>query len=311
MKIYNKLSDFKAKGNAIVTTGTFDGVHIGHQLIIKRLIEKAKEMGGESVLLTFWPHPRLIISPNENNLKLLTTIDEKTAILETLDIDHFIVLPFSREFSELSSEKYISEILLDGLGTKAMVIGYDHRFGKNREGGIDYLKKHAERFKIEIEEISRQEIENITISSTKIRNAILDGNIVVANELLGRPYSFSGPVVKGRQLGRTIGFPTANIQIQKKYKLIPKNGVYATFVYLRGQKYSGIMNIGNRPTVEGHGRSQEVHIFDFSDDIYGETVKIEILDFIREEIKFENVDKLVEQIELDCFAAKQIISQYA
>lgn len=311
MKIYNKLSDFKPNGNAIVTTGTFDGVHIGHQLIIKRLIEKAKELGGESVLLTFWPHPRLIISPNENNLKLLTTIDEKTEILETLGIDHFVVLPFSREFSELSSEKYISEILLDGLGTKAMVIGYDHRFGKNREGGIDYLKKHAERFKIEIEEISRQEIENITISSTKIRNAILDGNILVANELLGRPYSFSGPVVKGRQLGRTIGFPTANIQIQKKYKLIPKNGVYATHVFLRNKKYSGIMNIGNRPTVEGHGRSQEVHIFDFSDDIYGETVKIEILDFIREEIKFENVEKLVEQIELDCFSAKQIIAKYA
>jgi riboflavin kinase/FMN adenylyltransferase len=311
MKIYNKLSDFNPKGKAIVTIGTFDGVHVGHQLIIKRLIEKAKEVGGETVLLTFWPHPRLIISPNENNLKLLTTIDEKTEILEKLEIDHFVVLPFSREFSELSSEKYISEILMDGLGTKAMVIGYDHRFGKNREGSIDYLKNHAERFKIEIEEIPRQEIENITISSTKIRNAILEGNIRAANELLGRPYSFSGPVVKGRQLGRTIGFPTANIQIQKKYKLIPKNGVYTTHVYLRNKRYSGIMNIGNRPTVEGHGRSQEVHIFDFSDDIYGETVKVEILDFIREEIKFENVDKLVRQIELDCYTAKQIINIYA
>ncbi|HLO43560.1 MAG TPA: bifunctional riboflavin kinase/FAD synthetase [Leadbetterella sp.] len=311
MKIYNKLSDFQAKGNAVVTTGTFDGVHVGHQKIIGRLIEKAKEINGESVLLTFWPHPRLIVSPNDDDLKLLTTIDEKTEFLEKLGIDHFVVLPFTREFSELSSEKYIEDILLDGLGTKAIVIGYDHRFGKNREGGLDYLKKHSERFKIEVEEISRQELENITISSTKIRNAILDGDVKTANELLGRNYQFSGPVVKGRQLGRTIGFPTANVQVQKNYKLIPKNGVYATNVFLRNQKYHGIMNIGNRPTVDGLGRTQEVHIFDFSDDIYGETIKVEILEFIREETKFENIGELVKQIELDCQAAKTIFSNNA
>jgi riboflavin kinase/FMN adenylyltransferase len=306
MKIYNKLSDFEPKGNAVVTTGTFDGIHVGHQKIIQRLREKAKEINGETVLLTFWPHPRLIISPNDDNLKLLTTIDEKTEILEKLGIDHFVVLPFTREFSELSSEKYIEEILLQGLGTKAMVIGYDHRFGKNREGGIDYLRQHSERFKIEIEEISRQELENITISSTKIRNAILTGDVKTANELLGRNYQFSGPVVKGRQLGRTIGFPTANIQVQKKYKLIPKNGVYATQVFLRNKQYRGIMNIGNRPTVEGLGRTQEVHIFEFSDDIYGETIKVEILEFIREETKFDNIGDLIKQIELDCQSAKSI-----
>jgi riboflavin kinase/FMN adenylyltransferase len=309
MKIYNKLSDFEPKGNAVVTTGTFDGIHVGHQKIIQRLREKAKEINGETVLLTFWPHPRLIISPNDDNLKLLTTIDEKTEILEKLGIDHFVVLPFTREFSELSSEKYIEEILLQGLGTKAMVIGYDHRFGKNREGGIDYLRQHSERFKIEIEEISRQELENITISSTKIRNAILTGDVKTANELLGRNYQFSGPVVKGRQLGRTIGFPTANIQVQKKYKLIPKNGVYATQVFLRNKQYKGIMNIGNRPTVEGLGRTQEVHIFEFSDDIYGETIKVEILEFIREETKFENIGDLIKQIELDCQSAKSIFSR--
>ncbi len=311
MKIYNKLSDFEPKGNAVVTTGTFDGIHLGHQKIIQRLIEKAKEINGESVLLTFWPHPRLIISPNDDNLKLLTTIDEKTEILEKLGIDHFVVLPFTREFSELGSEQYIEEILLEGLGTKAMVIGYDHRFGKNREGGIDYLIKHSARFKIEIEEISRQELENITISSTKIRNAILTGDVKTANELLGRDYQFSGPVVKGRQLGRTIGFPTANIQVQKKYKLIPKNGVYATHVFLRNKRYEGIMNIGNRPTVEGLGRTQEVHIFEFSDDIYGETIKVEILEFIREETKFENIGELIKQIEIDCQLAKTIFSQNA
>jgi riboflavin kinase / FMN adenylyltransferase len=307
MKIYHKLSDFQPNGNAIVTTGTFDGIHIGHQKIINRLKEKASEMGGETVLLTFWPHPRLIISPNDDNLKLLTTIDEKTELLEKLGINHFVVLPFTREFSELSSDQYINEILLKGLGTKAMVIGYDHRFGRNREGGIDYLTKNSDRFKIEIEEISRQEVENITISSTKIRNAILDGKIKEANDLLGRPYSFSGPVVKGRQLGRTIGFPTANIQVQKQYKLIPKNGVYACNVYLRNTKYQGIMNIGNRPTVDGIGRTQEVHIFDFSDDIYGENVKVEMLDFIREETKFDNIQDLINQIKIDCEAARKLL----
>lgn len=308
MKIYYKLSDFQHNGNSIVTTGTFDGVHLGHQLIIKKLIEKARELGGETVLLTFWPHPRLIISPHDNNLKLLTTIDEKIEFLGSLGIDHVVVLPFTREFSELSSDKYIDEILVKGLGTKAMVIGYDHRFGKNREGGIDYLKKHSDRYKIEVTEISRQEIENITISSTKIRRAVLEGKIKAANELLGRPYSFSGHIIKGRQLGRTIGFPTANVALQKNYKLVPKNGVYITKVQLRNKTYGGIMNIGNRPTVDGTGTSMEVHIFDFSDDIYGENLKVEILEFIRDEKKFENIKDLIRQIELDCEIARKFLN---
>jgi riboflavin kinase / FMN adenylyltransferase len=308
MKIYNKISDFKPIGNAVVTTGTFDGVHVGHQKIISKLIEITKKNKGESVLITFWPHPRLVISQNNEDLKLLSTIDEKTEILAGLGIDHLIILPFTREFSELSSERYIEDILIEALGTKTLVIGYDHRFGKNREGGIDYLIKHSDRFKIAIEEISRQEIENITISSTKIRNAITNGDVKSANELIGRPYSFSGNVVKGRQLGRTIGFPTANIQVQKQYKLIPKNGVYTTNVYLRNKRYLGIMNIGNRPTVDGIGRTQEVHIFDFNDDIYGENLKVEVLDFIREETKFDSIQKLIEQIEKDCKTAKELLN---
>lgn len=307
MKIYNKLIDFQAKGNAVVTTGTFDGVHLGHVKIIKRLVEITKKIGGESVLLTFWPHPRVIVSPSNDDIKLLTTIDEKSEILAKLGIDHLVILPFTREFSELSSEQYIEDILTEGLGTKVLVIGYDHRFGKNREGGIDYLLKNSDRFKIKIEEISRQEIENITISSTKIRNAIINGKVQIANELLGRPYSFSGHVVKGRQLGRTIGFPTANVQVQKNYKLIPKNGVYACKIILRNQEYKGIMNIGNRPTVDGIGRTQEVHIFDFNDDIYGEILKVEIIEFIREEIKFDSIEKLVTQIKLDCEIAKKLL----
>lgn len=307
MKIYNKLIDFQAIGNAVVTTGTFDGVHVGHVKIIKRLVEITKKIGGESVLLTFWPHPRVIVSPSNDDIKLLSTIDEKSEILAKLGIDHLVILPFTREFSELSSEQYIEDILTEGLGTKVLVIGYDHRFGRNREGGIDYLLKHSDRFKIKIEEISRQEIENITISSTKIRNAIINGKVQIANELLGRPYSFSGHVVKGRQLGRTIGFPTANVQVQKNYKLIPKNGVYACKIILRNQEYKGIMNIGNRPTVDGIGRTQEVHIFDFNDDIYGEILKVEIIEFIREEIKFDSIEKLITQIKLDCEIAKKLL----
>jgi riboflavin kinase / FMN adenylyltransferase len=308
MKIYHKLSDFVPKGNTVVTTGTFDGVHLGHQIIINKVIEKAKRLGGESVLITFWPHPRLIVSPNNDDLKLLSTIDEKTDLLALSQLDHLIVLPFTREFSELSSERYIEDILIRGLGTKVLVIGYDHRFGKNREGGIDYLLKNSSRFKIEIEEISRQEVENVTISSTKIRSAITKGEIETANDLLGRKYTIEGSVVKGRQLGRTIGFPTANINVQKNYKLIPRNGVYAVRVFLRNTWYAGIINIGNRPTVEGIGNTKEVHIFDFEDDIYGETLKVEFVKYIREEVKFDSIEKLVEQIKTDCKLAKKIIA---
>lgn len=309
MKIYHKLSDFKPKGNAVVTTGTFDGVHIGHRKILERLKEKAKEINGESTLLTFWPHPKLVLSPHQNARvsKILSTIEEKTELLEEIGIDHLVILPFTREFSELTCERYIEDILISGFGTKAMVIGYDHRFGKNREGGIDYLLEHSSRFKIDIEEINRQEIDNLTISSTQIRKAIEEGDIKVANELLGRYYSFSGTVVKGRQLGRQIGFPTANVQTQNEFKLIPKNGVYAVQVKLRNQTFKGVMNIGNRPTVEGIGITQEVHIFDFSDDIYGETLKVEIVDFIRDEVKFENIDKLIAQIKTDAELAKKIL----
>lgn len=311
MKIYNKLSDFKPNNKGVVTIGTFDGVHKGHQKIIEKLKEKAQEINGESILVTFWPHPRLIVSPNDDNLKLLSTIEEKTEILAQTGIDHLLILPFTREFSELSSEKYIEEILIEAIGTKTLVIGYDHRFGKNREGGIDYLIKNADRFKLKIEEISRQELDNITISSTKIRTAISNGDIKTANELLGRPYSFAGPVIKGRQLGRTIGFPTANVSVQKGYKLIPQNGVYVTRISLRDQLYFGIMNIGNRPTVDGIGLTQEVNIFDFDDDIYGENIKIEVLDYVRAETKFDSIEALKNQIAIDIKKAKELLKSYA
>ncbi|MFT5884986.1 MAG: riboflavin kinase/FMN adenylyltransferase [Arcticibacterium sp.] len=308
MKVYRSLIEFFALKNAVVTSGTFDGVHLGHQKIISRLLETAKETDGESVVITFWPHPRLIVSPNRDDLRLLSNLDEKIELLGNLGVDHLLVLPFTREFSELSSEKFVEDILISGIGTKTLVIGYDHRFGKNREGGFDYLKNNSERFKLNIVEIPRQEIDHLTISSTKIRQALQNGEIKVANDLLGRNYSFQGLVKKGRQLGRQIGFPTANVNVGKKYKLIPMIGVYAVKVFLRDESFLGVMNIGSRPTVEGHGITQEVHIFDFDDDIYGEVLKVETVDYIRTEMKFEGMESLIQQIKMDCEKAKRILS---
>lgn len=308
MKVYYNLADFKALKNAVVTSGTFDGVHLGHQKILQILRETALKTGGESVVLTFWPHPRVVVSKDSQDLKLLSTIDEKIELLESQGVDHLLVIPFTREFSELSSEEYVKDILLKQIGTKKLVIGYDHRFGRNREGGFDYLKANSTLFGIEIEEIPRQEIEKLTISSTKIRQSLLNGEVSSANELLGRKYSFTGIVVKGRQLGRTIGFPTANVQVSQFYKLIPVNGVYAVRTFFRNQWHKGMMNIGTRPTVDGIGRTQEVNIFDFDDDIYGETVTVEIVDYIRPEQKFNGLNELKAQILIDKTQSKAILN---
>ncbi|WP_064197131.1 MULTISPECIES: bifunctional riboflavin kinase/FAD synthetase [Emticicia] len=307
MKVYYNLADFEPLKKAIVTSGTFDGVHRGHQKILQILRETAEKTKGESVVITFWPHPRIVVSKDSQDLKLLTTIDEKIELLENQGVDHLLMIPFTREFSELSSEEYVKEILLKRIGTQKLVIGYDHRFGRNREGGFDYLKANSDFFHIEIEEIPRQEIDNLTISSTKIRQSLLNGEVKSANDLLGRNYSFTGIVVKGRQLGRTIGFPTANVQVSEYYKLIPSNGVYAVRTFFRNQWHEGMMNIGNRPTVEGIGRTQEVNIFDFDDDIYGETVTVEIIDYIRPEQKFNGLDELKSQILADREKSKVIL----
>ncbi|UBM59312.1 bifunctional riboflavin kinase/FAD synthetase [Marinilongibacter aquaticus] len=305
MKVYKSLAEFSPLPNAVVTSGTFDGVHVGHRKIISMLKKTAAEKEGESVVLTFWPHPRLIISPGNADIKLLSMLEEKIALFDELGVDHLLVLPFTREFSELSSDRFVEDVLINGIGTKTLVIGYDHRFGKNREGGFDFLKRNADRYKIDLVEIPRQEIDNLTISSTKIRKALSEGDAEIANELLGRPYAFEGLVKKGRQLGRTIGFPTANVDVSRQYKLIPAKGVYAVKVILRKNTYLGIMNIGSRPTVEGTGITQEVHIFDFSDDIYGEKLKVEVMHYIRDEKKFENINELVNQINLDCELARK------
>lgn len=296
MKVYYNLADFTPLNNAIVTSGTFDGVHLGHQKILQILRETTAQSGGESVVLTFWPHPRMVVSQDSQGLKLLSTVDEKIELLEKQGVNHLLIVPFTREFSELSSEEYVQKILIDTIGTKKLVIGYDHRFGRNREGSFQYLEDNSDRFGIEIEEISRQEIDNLVISSTKIRESLSEGHIKEANDLLGRNYNFSGIVVKGRQLGRTIGFPTANVQVSEPYKLIPANGVYAVRTLVRGTWLNGIMNIGNRPTVDGIGRTQEVHILDFTADIYGENISVELLDYIRPEQKFSGIEELKTQI---------------
>ncbi len=309
MKVYYGLNEFKTLSNAVVTSGTFDGVHLGHQKILNRLKELAEINNAESVVITFWPHPRTVVSSDSQELKLISTLEEKIELLQKAGIQNILVIPFTREFSELSSEQFIQEILVKKIGTKTLVIGYDHRFGRNREGGFEYLKENSRRYGFDIEEIPRQEIEHLTISSTKIRNALAEGDVQTANELLGRPYSFNGLVAKGRQLGRTIGFPTANVQVAESYKLIPVNGVYAVRVTVRNQQLNGVMNIGTRPTVEGVSRTQEVYIFNFDSEIYGEKTTVELIDFIRPEKKFEGLEQLKNQITADVSTAKAMLQK--
>jgi riboflavin kinase / FMN adenylyltransferase len=299
MNVYYGIKDFTKLDNAVVTSGTFDGVHLGHQKILNRLNEVAVETNGESVVITFYPHPRSVISPDNQTINLLSTLDEKIELLEKSGVNHLVIIPFTREFSELSSEEFIQNILIEAIGTKTLVIGFDHRFGKNREGGFDYLKENKARYGFEIEEIPRHDLENVGISSSKIRKALNEGDVPTADHFLGRNYSISGVIVKGKQLGRTIGFPTANIQVREIAKLVPADGVYAVKVYYREEEFGGMLNIGNRPTVDGTFKTIEVNIFDFDREIYGETLKVEFLQKIRNEQKFNGLDELKGQIAID------------
>ncbi len=282
----------------MVTIGTFDGVHIGHRKILERIIHSAQELNCESVVLTFFPHPRMVLQES-SEVKLLNTIDEKMGLLETIGIDSLIIHPFDKEFSRLSAEEFVKNILVDQFNIQKIIIGHDHRFGRNRTADINDLIEFGKEYNFEVEQISAQEIDEIAVSSTKIRNAILDGNIALANDYLGYPYFFSGEVVKGKQLGRTIGFPTANINIKEDYKLIPKNGVYVVKSKHNNQPIFGMMNIGTRPTVNGTNQTIEVHFFDFDKDIYNQHITIEILEFIRDEHKFESLEALKNQIQKD------------
>ncbi|GAB4026573.1 bifunctional riboflavin kinase/FAD synthetase [Spirosoma koreense] len=308
MIIYRSLSDIEPLPNAVVTSGTFDGVHRGHQKILARLTEVASQSGGESVLITYWPHPRTVVSNDSQNLKLLTTLDEKIELLDLAGVDHLVVIPFTRSFSELTSEEYIQQILIDRIGTRKLVIGYDHRFGRDREGGFDYIRTHQSEYGFEVEEIPRQDIDAVGVSSSKIRAALNEGNVRTANQFLGRPYSMTGTIVKGRQLGRTIGFPTANLQVDDPSKLVPANGVYAVEVLYAGQTLGGMLNIGFRPTVAGTNQTIETYIFDFDKDIYGEHMTLKFREFLRPEQKFDGLPALVAQLKQDEEVARKVIS---
>lgn len=308
MNVYYGIQEFKKLENAVVTSGTFDGVHLGHQKILNRLNQVADLTNGQSVVITFYPHPRSVISPDNQIVKLISTLDEKIELLENNGVNHLLIIPFTREFSELSSEEFIQKILIETIGTKTLVIGYDHRFGKNREGGFDFLKANKEKYGFDIEEISRQDIENVVVSSSKIRKALHEGDVPSADHFLGRNYSVSGLIVKGKQLGRTIGFPTANIQVREIAKLIPSDGVYAVKVYYKDDIFGGMLNIGNRPTVDGTYQTIEVNIFDFDQEIYGENLKVEFLQKIRNEKKFNGLDELKAQIAKDKITCKGILN---
>jgi riboflavin kinase/FMN adenylyltransferase len=299
MKIYNHLSEFKRLNNAVATIGTFDGVHFGHQKIINRLCELAKATGGESVILTFFPHPRLIIDPENQDLKMINTIEEKAEILAGLGVDHLIITPFTRDFSNLSPAEYIKNILVDTIGIKQLIVGYDHRFGKDRSGGMTDLVAFSGPYQYEIEEIKEQDINDVAVSSTKIRKFLLEGQVGLAAKYLGYNFSLYGPVIKGDKIGRTIGFPTANIFIEQPYKLIPSDGIYAVTVEMEKETYKGMAYIGQRPTINGMTRNIEVNIFDFNKEIYGQYIKMNFMEFLRHDVKFTGLEALKIQLQKD------------
>lgn len=299
MRIYYSLDDFSPVKNAVVTSGTFDGVHVGHKKILSRLNEVARKNTGEAVVITFWPHPRLVLYPDDTNLRLLNTFEEKAALLKREGVQHLLRIPFTKEFSQLSSEEFIKKILVEKIGTKKLVIGYDHHFGKNREGSFEQLKVNGPTYGFEVEEISKQDVDHVTVSSTTIRKAIESADIELANHLLGQRYSLSGRVVKGDQLGRQLGYPTANIEIDSLHKLIPADGIYAVYVHHADAVYKGALYIGNRPTVDGTKKVIEVNIFNFNQEIYGESLTVEFHKFIRGDQKFDSLEELKNQIAID------------
>lgn len=309
MRIYEGIKNFKRLNHAVVTSGTFDGVHIGHQKILNRVIEVARSNGGESVLITFWPHPRMVLNNDKGFLKLINTMEEKQELLREIGIDHLILIPFTPEFANTSSTEFIKNILVNAIGTRKLIIGYNHRFGKNREGNFENLVRDSHYYGFEVEEIPRHEIDNIGISSTIIRKSLADGDIVNAEKFLGHPFLINGLVIHGDKLGKTIGFPTANLQIEEAYKLIPGDGVYAVTVNIDGVEYMGMLNIGIRPTVDGQNKKIEVHILDFNEEIYGKKISITFVRKVRNEQKFNSLDELKQQLEKDRITISGILRQ--
>jgi riboflavin kinase/FMN adenylyltransferase len=299
MQVFRNINELSGLVNPVITIGTFDGVHLGHRKIIERINQIAKEKNGQSVIITFHPHPRFVINPEDTSLKLISTVDEKVRLLESCGVDVAVIIPFSREFSEQSPEDYIENFLVKYFHPSCIVIGYDHKFGRDRKGDFAMLQRFKEQFNYDLVEISKQNLDDITISSTKIRHALLAGEITKANELLGYNYSISGLVIKGLQNGRKLGYPTANMQLIEPTKLTPQNGIYAVYVYVEGVKYAGMLSIGFNPTFGGKVVSVEVNILNFDQDIYGQMITIEFVKYIRSEKKFDNLQDLIKAIDND------------
>ena len=298
MRIFDNLKSYSSKKESILTIGTFDGVHIGHNKILKRLIQDSKKNNLSSLVMTFFPHPRMILNKS-HDIKMIDTISEKINLLEKTGLDNLIIHPFDNNFSKIRAKEFVEEILVKKLKIKEIIIGYDHKFGKDREASVEDLKKFGQDYMFNVKEIPAEEIDSIAISSTKIRNAILNGEIEKCNKFLGRNFILTGKVVYGDGLGKKIDFPTANIEIKETYKIIPKNGVYLVKTKINSNTYFGMMNIGIRPTVGGTNKSLEIHFFNFKDNIYGKNVSIEIIKKIRDEEKFSSIDQLKIQLKKD------------
>lgn len=298
MKIFNNIQSYSSEKESILTIGTFDGVHIGHNKILTKLVEESKKNNLSSLIMTFFPHPRIVLQKSQE-IKMIDTMDEKIHLFEKTGVDNLIIQPFDENFSKIRAKEFVEEILVKKLKIKHIIIGYDHRFGKDREASVEDLKKFGLNYMFTVEEIAAQEIHSIAISSTKIRNAILKGEIKKCNEYLGRNFMLTGKVVHGDGLGKKINFPTANIQIKEPYKIIPKNGVYLAKTIFNSNIYFGMMNIGVRPTIGGKNKSLEIYFFNFKDNIYDKTISIEIINKIRDEEKFSSIDELKTQLKKD------------
>lgn len=313
MQVHRDILKLPVFKKAVVTIGTFDGVHGGHRIIIDQLTARARETGGESVIITFNPHPRRIIGNQQSEIRLINTVDERIELLGKLGVDHLVIIPFTSSFAALSAIEYVEHFLVQYFHPSALIIGYDHRFGRNREGNYQLLEALKEKFHFDLIEIPGKLLHDITISSTRIRTFIINNQVARANELLGYAYFFEGTIIKGNQLGRTIGFPTANLQMNDAEKLIPGNGVYAVKVYWKGNpaghQMPGMMNIGVRPTVDGTRLMIEVNIFDFDQEIYGETLRVEVVEYLRGEQKFSGLDALKQQLQHDRLASQRILER--
>ena len=307
MREITDITTFTTQQPTVLTIGTFDGVHLGHQKIVERVVTNARQEGLLATVFTFFPHPRMVVQ-HDKGLKLIHTLEEKKQLLQQLGVDLLVVQPFNEAFAQLTAEEFVSTILVQRLNVKKVIIGYDHRFGRNRTANIDDMRLFGKKYGFAVEEISVQEVDEVSVSSTKIREALNKGDVTTAEHYLGTPYSLTGRVVHGLKLGRTLGYPTANIQVTEDYKLIPKDGVYAVYSYIDGRKVYGMMSIGKNPTIEGKGASIEVYFFDFNGDLYDQKLTIEFVQYLREEQKFATIDLLKKQLQDDETAARKAIA---